>query len=323
MVDLDFNIHATKEMELPDELTDILLSAVPSIVRSQNRMVSLLEDLTSAVSSLMNVSPTENDAPRTISTTTAKPPPSREWESLNAITQKPSIAEEQDDQSSSPTMAALKFIDQATDCSDIASRGAYDSGTYTIKANNVHYMDVYCDMDTDGGGWTVFQKRFDGSVDFFRDWEHYENGFGTLGGEFWLGLRQIYQLTLKGSWVLRIDLEDFDGNKVYAEYDSFALGDASSYYRLSIKGYSGTAGDSLMYHNNKCFSTVDSDHDTFVFGNCAQSDQGAWWYANCAYSNLNGLYKGRPQTTVTGMAWFNWKKRWEVLKRSEIKIRRS
>ena len=53
-------------------------------------------------------------------------------------------------------------------------------------------MKVYCDMESDGGGWTVYQRRQDGSEDFYRDWDDYVSGFGDLTGEFWLGLEKIY-----------------------------------------------------------------------------------------------------------------------------------
>ena len=76
-------------------------------------------------------------------------------------------------------------------------------------------------METDGGGWTVFQRRQDGSVDFYRYWTDYENGFGNLTGEFWLGLSKIHRLTKEGSNTLRVDLGDFEGNTAYANYSTF------------------------------------------------------------------------------------------------------
>ena len=109
-------------------------------------------------------------------------------------------------------------------------------------------MQVLCDMVTDGGGWTVFQRRLDGSVDFLLGWESYKNGFGNLTGEFWLGNDNLHRLTAAGNVTLRVDLEDFEGHIRYAEYTTFKVADERDNFRLSIGGYRGTAGDSLAFH---------------------------------------------------------------------------
>ena len=84
----------------------------------------------------------------------------------------------------------------------------------------------------------MIQKRLDGSVDFYRDWDNYTRGFGNLSGEFWLGLDNINRLTKEGSR-LRVDLEDWSGNTAYAKYDAFAVGDEASKYKLSLGSYKG------------------------------------------------------------------------------------
>ena len=106
-------------------------------------------------------------------------------------------------------------------------------------------MEVLCDMTTDGGGWTVIQRRLDGSVDFYLGWESYKNGFGDVNGEFWLGNDNIHRLTAAHDVIFRIDMEDFDGNITYAEYTTFQVTDEADKYRITIGGYRGTAGDSM------------------------------------------------------------------------------
>jgi len=140
----------------------------------------------------------------------------------------------------------------------------------------------------------VFQRQRDESVDFYRGWAEYENGFGDLKGEHWLGLKKISCLTgAKPVAQLRVDLADFEDNHKYVHYSYFSVGNPSTNYKLSIRGYSGTAGDSLatgsVVHNGREFTTHDRVNDKFA-GNCATARRGAWWYANCHFSNLNGLY---------------------------------
>ena len=177
-------------------------------------------------------------------------------------------------------------------------------------------------MTSDGGGWTVFQFRVNGSQDFYLGWQDYENGFGDLSGEFWLGLSKIHRLTASAS-MLRVELGDFDGNTAYAKYSTFIVGDSSSNYTLTVSGYSGTAEDSLAYHNGSQFSTKDRDNDNYGLVNCAQQHYGGWWYNDCHSSNLNGrYYDSGPQSRSDGLVWYPWRTGRYSMKATEMKLRR-
>ena len=182
------------------------------------------------------------------------------------------------------------------------------------------FFNVYCDMRTDGGGWTVFQRRQDGSVDFYRAWNDYKSGFGQLTGEFWLGNDKIHRLTASRPSSLRVELEDWNGVRAYAKYGRFSIGDEQRKYRLEVGSYSGTAGDSLTYHNNMAFSTMDRDNDRDS-GNCASHWNSAWWYDNCHYSNLNGQYQ-RGRSSWGFVMWYAFKGQLS-LKFTEMKLRPS
>jgi len=117
--------------------------------------------------------------------------------------------------------------------------GERRSGVCKINPDGSEVIDVFCDQTTAGGGWLVFQKRLDGSLDFYRGWDEYKRGFGNLSGEFWLGLDNIHRLTSSGMYKLRVDLEDFAGNSYYAEYGLFKVGTEEQKYKLSVGDYSG------------------------------------------------------------------------------------
>ncbi|EPY85408.1 tenascin-X isoform 2 [Camelus ferus] len=130
------------------------------------------------------------------------------------------------------------------DCGEEMQNGVSTSRTTTIflNGNRERPLNVFCDMETDGGGWLVFQRRMDGKTDFWRDWEDYAHGFGNLSGEFWLGNEALHSLTKAGDYSLRVDLRDGD-EAVFAQYDSFQVDSAAEYYRLHLDGYHGTAGE--------------------------------------------------------------------------------
>ncbi|XP_025102269.1 ficolin-1-B-like [Pomacea canaliculata] len=178
------------------------------------------------------------------------------------------------------------------------------TGVHSIQmTDNKENLKVWCDMDSGSGGWLVFQRRRDGSVDFYRNWVDYENGFGDVSGEFWLGLSRLHRLTKDKPVRLRVDLREVNGESHYAEYSSFSVGGPETNYRLTVSGYSGNAGDSMENHNSMSFSTYDRDNDKDSY-NCATRHQGAWWFNFCGNSNLNGLYKADGAVDLNGIMWY-------------------
>ena len=171
----------------------------------------------------------------------------------------------------------------------------------------------------------VFQRRMDGTEDFYRGWADYVKGFGDLNGEFWLGLNKIHRLTQAANTTLRVDLADFEGQTRYAKYTTFQVRDSSRKYQLNIGGYSGNAGDTMTPsdygHNGKKFTTKDQDNDIKA-NNCAIQFKGAWWYSNCHRANLNGLYlSGNHTSSADGVNWKEWKGYKYSLKISEMKLK--
>ncbi|XP_031549932.1 ryncolin-1-like [Actinia tenebrosa] len=208
-----------------------------------------------------------------------------------------------------------------TSCAGLKKSGISKSGVYEIAPIPGYTVKVFCDQVTDGGGWTVIQKRLDGSVDFFRGWDDYKRGFGNKNGEYWLGLDAMHILTNSTENEIRIDLEDFNMNKTYAIYKSFKVGTESQKYELFIGSFKeGNAGDSLGYHRWTAFSTSDQDNDNHAT-NCANRFKGAWWFGGCHYSHLNGQYLGQNVPYAEGINWRFVTGLYRSLKSAEMKIR--
>ena len=137
----------------------------------------------------------------------------------------------------------IYFLDCPKNCLDYYQNGSKTDSVYWVYPDDEEPFQVLCDMTTNGGGWTTFQRRMDGSVDFYVDWESYKRGFGNLEGEFWLGNDYLHRLTASANMVFRIDVEDYEGVRRFAEYTTFAVADESVDYRVTIDGYRGTAGN--------------------------------------------------------------------------------
>ncbi|XP_078702578.1 scavenger receptor cysteine-rich domain-containing group B protein-like [Branchiostoma floridae x Branchiostoma belcheri] len=209
-----------------------------------------------------------------------------------------------------------------SDCADLYAAGETTSGVYNIRLGS-SILETYCDMDTAGGGWTVIQRRQDGSVPFNRTWEEYKHGFGNKSGEYWLGNENIHLLTNQKNYRLRVDMQDWEGQTRYAEFSSFRVSGESDQYRLRISGYSGDAGDSMDYNNRHRFSTVDRDNDASI-SSCSQRwGQGGWWYRTCSPSFLNGRYLGNCGDSCPlgqGVEWQLWRSHYS-LKSVSMKIK--
>ncbi|XP_070811648.1 ficolin-2-like [Pituophis catenifer annectens] len=210
----------------------------------------------------------------------------------------------------------------APNCKELLKRGVVLSSWYTIYPQDCQPLEVLCDMDTDGGGWIVFQRRSDGSVDFFRDWAAYKRGFGSQLTEFWLGNDHLHHFTSLGKNELRVDLIDFDNHQTFAKYASFQVAAESNWYQLTLGSFTGgSIGDSLSYHNNMAFSTWEKQQEP-QDSNCAEVFKGGWWYNKCHDSNLNSRYwQGEHNTFADGINWRTGKGYFYSYKRSEMKIR--
>ncbi|XP_026167647.1 uncharacterized protein LOC113133214 [Mastacembelus armatus] len=214
-----------------------------------------------------------------------------------------------------PPLTPAKVTIATRDCSEHLLRGATKSGVYLVTPDTrSRGFPVLCDMELGGGGWTLLQRRADGSVSFNRSWAEYRSGFGELhGGEFWLGNDKIHLLTRDRAMVLRVELEDFDGVTEYAQYEQFRVAGERLRYRLTVGGYSGTAGDALRFsrsydHNNRAFTTPDRDHDRYPSGNCGAYYSSGWWFDACMAANLNGKYYAKRYKGIRdGIFWGTWK----------------
>ncbi|PFX13305.1 Techylectin-5B [Stylophora pistillata] len=149
------------------------------------------------------------------------------------------------------------------------------------------------------------------------------DGFGNLKGEFWLGNHYLYRLTQSADITVRIDMEDYDSDRRFAEYTTFSVADEDDNYRVTIDGYRGDVGDSLVLHSksirNMSFTIREWDNDFAKDANCALRYKSGWWYSNCHAVNPNGLYQGGRQ--AQGITRKSFRGQSYSLKQIEIKLR--
>ena len=237
------------------------------------------------------------------------------------------------DQQLNQLLTAASNIKQKCFVNDITIKTCCDANNLyflTNKLSGVYQMQcwcggiwsttsVFCDTQTADGGWTVIQRRKDGSVDFNRPWSDYEKGFGDLNGEFWYGLKNMNCLTQTGQWELRVDFEFKNKTRSYLHYNVFKVGSTTDEYPLTISGFTGiTPTDPFSAHNGQKFSTYNKDNDKHSGANCAAKvdkakDNGGWWYASCWNVNLNFNYNPANYGSMyLASTWYN--PRWIEMK---------
>ncbi|ALC39518.1 maker489 [Drosophila busckii] len=162
-------------------------------------------------------------------------------------------------------------------------------------------FNVYCDS-----GWTVIQRRQDGSVSFDRAWDEYREGFGNLRGEFFIGLDKLHKMTNSQPYELFIVLKDFLNETRYASYSNFVIGsETESFILKSLGTFNGNVTNSFDVAVNEKFSTPDRDNDSSRQRHCAQEFHSGWWFHDCYICNLNGRYT-HENVEFAGIEWREW-----------------
>ncbi|XP_061190623.1 ficolin-1-like [Saccostrea echinata] len=182
------------------------------------------------------------------------------------------------------------------DCKTLYNQGYRKSGAYTIypwERSNPAFrsVNVFCDMETNAGGWTAIQRRTTGAVNFNRNWTDYKVGFG-ITEDYWIGNDAIHQLT-KDRPALYVSLTLNNVDKRHELYNQISVSDETDNYRLFLLGpASGTLGDNMLNTNRRIagmpFTTLDRDNDNNGDNNCAVQFRGGWWFNGCHHAFLNG-----------------------------------
>ena len=196
----------------------------------------------------------------------------------------------------------------------ITESGVYEIGDPCIHTSLSPFtskLHAKCEMFAVGGGWTIILQRNVTSggdpVDFSsKQWDEYEDGFGSFSGDFWFGLSNLRCITQRETYELRVELTFSDGTKGDIMYSSFGIDSRTNCYKLKIGRPSGNntiTDDRLSPLNNYCFQTSDYPSNS----NCRNVEGGFWLpkSGNCAKStNLNagvGTWNDRNVASVTMM----------------------
>ncbi|XP_052818071.1 microfibril-associated glycoprotein 4-like [Mya arenaria] len=220
-----------------------------------------------------------------------------------------------------------------SDCLDAYNGGQTADGVYNIQPLGGEPTTAWCDMTN--GGWTVIQRRMDGSENFERLWADYAAGFGSCEAEYWLGLNNIHLLTTMSSSFM-VELEAWPGESVmthFETYSNFSVGSEATNFTLHVDGFvesnNSFVSSFIDSQSGRPFSTEDREAENFLNRNCSWLTRGPWWHAHdCFPLSLNGVYfvGGTYNSTrwlYEGIEWYRLWKYTYSLKTSVMKIKRN
>ncbi|XP_026578279.1 angiopoietin-related protein 4 [Pseudonaja textilis] len=249
-----------------------------------------------------------------------KDPQAPQWK----VTVQKSADDRVANQSQAAKLGKLERSRLPAGCHDLFLEGQEQkSGVFEIQPPGAPAFKVFCDLED--GGWTVIQRRLDGSVDFDRLWDAYKEGFGNLTGDFWLGLEKMHRMVKEEHFQLLVELQDWEGNSQKAHF-LFRLGGEETAYTLSLLGaIRGELESAMGDFPQLPFSTRDRDHDLKGDTNCAKHLSGGWWFSYCGHVNLNGKYfqsiPRQRHERKQGIFWKTWRGRYYPLRSATMKIR--
>ncbi|KRY58291.1 O-phosphoseryl-tRNA(Sec) selenium transferase, partial [Trichinella britovi] len=140
---------------------------------------------------------------------------------------------------------------------------------------------VRCDLETDGGGWTIIQRRENPLVDFNGNWAEYRDGFGDET-DFWIGNEYLHQISnyrlRNGGLKLCVELLD-DGNEIHVDcWTHFYVASEYERYLLLLGIYKGSSKyDNFLTSRGRVFATYDNDNSAMPVIQCASYWQTGWW----------------------------------------------
>lgn len=183
------------------------------------------------------------------------------------------------------------------------------SRQYILKTGTYSTAAAFCDMKTDGGGWTVVMRR--STLDFDRYYHDYEDGFGNLDGEFWYGLRLLRYFTSRIPYEMRLDMfaniNDTESTS-HATYGTFQV--EGDNYTLMLGNFTGSdpsLSDNLMHFNNEPFVARQEKQELGERDHrCIDNFKGGWWYTGTSCLSGEGQTPGTILTAHHSLVeWYD------------------